>query len=73
MNFMFQAHFIGIKIRQTLKMEEYTRENNLNPWNASSLFDFCYFCCPECHDKSKSKQDFVNHASTYHSEVCLRF
>merc|ERR1712105_174039 len=35
-------------------------------WLASSIFDFCYFCCPECDEKSKDKQEFVNHASAYH-------
>ena len=52
-------------------MEENILEDILNPWNASSIFDFCYFCCPECDDKSKNKQDFVNHALAYHSEVSL--
>ena len=37
-----------------------------NPWSASSIFDFTYFCCPECDDKSKSKQDFVIHAFLNH-------
>ena len=70
MNFMFQAGFTSTKIR--LRMEE-NLEDILNPWNALSIFDFCYFCCPECDDKSKNKQDFVNHALAYHSEVSLIF
>ena len=41
-------------------------DNNRKPWIASSIFDFQYFCCPECDDKSKDKQEFVNHASIYH-------
>ena len=40
-----------------------------NPWIATSIFDFTYFCCPECDDKSKSKEDFVIHAFTYHKSV----
>jgi hypothetical protein len=42
-----------------------------NPWEASSIFDFSYFCCPECDAKSQSKQDFVDHASNYHTWVSL--
>ena len=71
MNFMFQVGFKRTEIRP--RMEENTLEDILNPWNASSIFDFCYFCCPECDDKSKNKQDFVNHALAYHSEVSLNF
>ena len=71
MNFMFQVGFTRTKIRP--RMEENILEDILNPWNASSIFDFCYFCCPECDDKSKNKQDFVNHALAYHSEVSLNF
>ena len=37
-----------------------------NPWLASSIYEFQYFCCPQCDEKSQDKQDFVNHASTYH-------
>ena len=44
-----------------------------NPWIASSIFDFSYFCCPECDWKETNthfgKQDFVNHASVYHTLV----
>ena len=44
-----------------------------NPWVSYSIFDFCYFCCPECDEKSKTKQDFVYHASMFHSGVSLKF
>ena len=40
-----------------------------NPWKASSIFEFHYFCCPECDCKSHTKQAFVDHASTYHTWV----
>ena len=23
-------------------------DTNLNPWDVSSLYDFQYFCCPQC-------------------------
>ena len=44
-----------------------------NPWKVSSIYDFYYFCCPECDSKSQNKQDFVNHASTIHPWVSLKF
>ena len=43
-----------------------------NPWDVCSLFEFNYFCCPECEFKTRSysieqsAQDFVNHASHNH-------
>ena len=43
-----------------------------NPWDVCSLFEFNYFCCPECKFKTRSysieqsAQDFVNHASRNH-------
>ena len=43
-----------------------------NPWDVCSLFEFNYFCCPECKFKTRSysieqsAQDFVNHASHNH-------
>ena len=40
-----------------------------NPWEVSSLFDFNYFCCPECDNKSQNRQDFINHASNNHPWV----
>ena len=51
-----------------------TEENpSIHPlWLATSIFDFCYFCCPECDEKSKDKQEFVNHASAYHKGVSLK-
>ena len=55
--------------RQVLvKMNDY---GSTNPWIASSIFDFSHFCCPECDNKSQSKQDFVNHASNFHDGVGL--
>ena len=49
-------------------MEQNVKYDNINPWIASSIFEFYYFCCPECDEKSKDKQDFVNHAA-YHVGV----
>ena len=53
-------------------MLDYVKQSN-NPWNVSSIFDFCHFCCPECDWKVTNthtgKQEFVNHASIYHTSV----
>ena len=49
-----------------------------NPWAVSSIFEFNYFCCPECDFKIRSdfntetKQQFVNHASSNHPWVSFR-
>jgi len=40
-----------------------------NPWEATSLYDFSYFCCPECDNKSQTKQDFVDHTANCHAWV----
>ena len=51
----------------SMKTEETTK---LNPfWLASSIYDFYHFCCPECDVKTQDKQEFVNHASSYHKGV----
>ena len=51
------------------KTEENVKDESINPWKASSIFEFNYFCCPECDCKSGTKQEFVDHASLYHVEV----
>ena len=44
-----------------------------NPWDVSSLYDFNYYCCPECDSKSQNKQDFINHASNNHPWVSFSY
>ena len=44
----------------------------INPWSCQSLYDYLYFCCPECESKCQMKQDFVNHAILEHP-VSLSF
>ena len=44
-------------------------KEDYNPWAVSSIWDFNYFCCPECDCKSQSKQDFVDHVSAFHTWV----
>ena len=45
--------------------QHYVSHNN--PWSVNSIYDFSYFCCPECENsKYELKQDFVNHALSAH-------
>ena len=50
-------------------MDQVIAEGNRNPWMVSSIFDFHYFCCPECHEKSKTKQEFIKHAYNFHNSA----
>ena len=52
-------------------MEMKVERQEFNPWDVVSIFDFTYYlyCCPECDWKEPSKQEFVNHALTYHPWV----
>ena len=55
-----------------IKVEQNFKDENSNPWLVSSIFDFQYFCCPECDERSQDKQDFVNHVS-FHSDVSFKY
>ena len=54
---------------------KHIKQESWNPWDVSSIFEFNYFCCPECDFRIRSdfnaetKQDFVNHASSKHPRV----
>ena len=43
-----------------------------NPWLVDSLMEFQYFCCPECDDKLKEKQEFIDHACAKHPKVSAK-
>ena len=36
------------------------------PWNIESLEDFLYYCCPECNERSQSRNSFLHHALDLH-------
>ena len=72
-----------LEVQEKRKMFYVTSEQNIkqerwNPWDVSSIFEFNYFCCPECDFKVRSdfntetKQQFVNHASSNHPLVSFR-
>ena len=44
-----------------------------NPWIVESLEEFLYYNCPECSEKSNSKDEFIDHAWFNHpkSQVTL--
>ena len=39
---------------------------NENPWFVENLNEFKFFCCPECDERTQSKEIFLNHAVTEH-------
>ena len=40
-----------------------------NPWLVDSLFQFQFFCCPECEEKVSEIQEFIKHAISKHPKV----
>ena len=40
-----------------------------NPWAVGSLDDFLHYCCPECDNKSQTKELFINHALINHPQA----
>ena len=55
-----------------IKVEQNFKDENSNPWIVASIFDLQYFFCPECDERTKDKQDFVNHAS-FHLDVSFTY
>lgn len=45
---------------------EHKRES---PWSVANLHEFLYFCCPECDEKKKSEELFIEHALNEHPEA----
>ena len=62
-------HYFQLCHSDISKMVQFFKDDENDPWIAISIFDFYFFCCPECDEKTKDKQKFVNHVSTYHSAV----
>ena len=50
---------------ESFKSKQNVKVEISNPWMASSIYEFQYFCCPQCDEKSHDKQKFVNHASSH--------
>ena len=40
----------------------------MNPWEVQSIYDFNYFCCPECIFQSKEELLFQEHALLTHEQ-----
>ena len=38
----------------------------MDPWDIEKLDELLFYCCPECNEKEKSKEAFLNHATTKH-------
>ena len=46
------------------------------PWKIESLEDFLYYCCPECNERTQSRNIFLHHALEHHpisKNYLLRF
>ena len=59
---------------QISTLNQTVKEEARNPWEVSSIYDFNFFCCPECDFKMKSDdrmniKNFVDHASIHHAWV----
>ena len=48
--------------------DEETKPLNISPWTYENLEDFLYYICPQCDEKCKTKNIFVNHALLTHPE-----
>ena len=42
-----------------------------NPWGATNLAEFLFYCCPECDIKFKDSQIFVDHALKTHESALM--
>ena len=42
---------------------------NLNPWNVENLEEFLYYWCPECDDRHRSRDMFLQHALEKHQNA----
>ena len=40
-----------------------------NPWMVDQLEEFLYFCCPECDEKCRARDSFLQHALFKHPNV----
>ena len=40
----------------------------MNPWAVTSIYQFQFYCCPDCLIQVSRKQDFVDHVYDSHSE-----
>ena len=46
--------------------QEAKRAKQMIPWGAENLDEFLFYCCPECDDKFKESQSFLDHAMHSH-------
>ena len=44
------------------------QDDIMNPWMVDNINAFLSYCCPECEEKCKSKENFVNHAKVKHEK-----
>ena len=40
-----------------------------NPWEVEDVSEFQYFCCPECDERERERDAFLQHALAFHKRV----
>jgi hypothetical protein len=56
-------------LSSAMDVAECSTDIKLNPWAVESLEAFLFFCCPECPDRSLTREAFINHALVEHPQV----
>ena len=54
-----------------LVKQEAKTPKQMIPWGAENLDEFLFYCCPECDDKFKESQSFLDHAMHNHENSNL--
>ena len=55
--------------QQSQKHSNLHHNNEKNPWDVEKLEEFMYFCCPECDERNRSKEIFLQHAFDQHPKA----
>ena len=77
MNIFVQIFYVPQKtyqIERNMYFYIFHFRNMENPWKVQNIYDFNYFCCPECVYRSKEPLTFQAHALQNHIlSRCLDF
>ena len=49
-------------VEEVVFKEEDKSVKQVNPWGIENLEEFLYYCCPECPNKFKESESFLDHA-----------
>ena len=56
-------------VEEVVFKEEDKSVKQVNPWGIENLEEFLYYCCPECDEKYKDCQNFIDHAMHAHDSA----